>query len=171
MIRRSSTLHDAPPRARHATVGLSGLRTLWFNTGTLCNLTCVHCYIGISRNDAQALPTPISEVGFTRGEPFMNPEVIPLLTDTLRRGLPALVLTNAMRSVVRTRNDLAALDEAYAGLLTIRGNLDHDGPALPEMERGQGMFGTTVEGLAWLVGAARCRSGWCCSSAAGCRWP
>ncbi len=28
-----------------ASVALGELRTLWFNTGTLCNLTCAHCYI------------------------------------------------------------------------------------------------------------------------------
>jgi hypothetical protein len=27
----------------HAWVSLKGLGTLWFNTGTLCNLTCQHC--------------------------------------------------------------------------------------------------------------------------------
>ena len=28
-----------------ATVKLNDLRTLWINTGTLCNLTCRNCYI------------------------------------------------------------------------------------------------------------------------------
>ena len=36
-----------------AAVALSGLRTLWINTGTLCNITCRNCYIESSpRNDA-----------------------------------------------------------------------------------------------------------------------
>jgi hypothetical protein len=30
---------------RRAQVALRTLETLWFNTGTLCNLTCQHCYI------------------------------------------------------------------------------------------------------------------------------
>ena len=35
-----------------ARVSLDVLRTLWINTGTLCNLTCAHCYIESSpRND------------------------------------------------------------------------------------------------------------------------
>ena len=35
-----------------ASVPLHALRTLWFNTGTLCNLTCTNCYIESSpRND------------------------------------------------------------------------------------------------------------------------
>ena len=28
-----------------AAVALGGLRTLWVNTGTLCNITCRNCYI------------------------------------------------------------------------------------------------------------------------------
>jgi hypothetical protein len=38
-----------------ATVALRALETLWFNTGTLCNLTCRNCYIESSpRNDRLA---------------------------------------------------------------------------------------------------------------------
>ena len=38
-----------------ARVALRSLDTLWFNTGTLCNLTCGHCYIESSpRNDRLA---------------------------------------------------------------------------------------------------------------------
>ena len=33
---------DGKPRAK---VALGTLRTLWFNTGTLCNLACRNCYI------------------------------------------------------------------------------------------------------------------------------
>ena len=40
---------------RRAHVALKRLETLWFNTGTLCNLTCHHCYIESSpRNDRLA---------------------------------------------------------------------------------------------------------------------
>ncbi len=28
-----------------ASVAMRALETLWFNTGTLCNLTCANCYI------------------------------------------------------------------------------------------------------------------------------
>ncbi|HEV2301392.1 MAG TPA: radical SAM protein, partial [Stellaceae bacterium] len=37
---------------KRARVALRSLDTLWFNTGTLCNLTCRHCYIESSpKND------------------------------------------------------------------------------------------------------------------------
>ena len=153
-----------------AAVSLSGLRTLWFNTGTLCNLACTHCYIESSpRNDAlaylpaadvarfldeaEARPDPVQEVGFTGGEPFMNREIIAMLADTLGRGLPALVLTNAMRPMMRLKREIAALHRAHPGRLTVRVSLDHYGPALHDLERGPGAFAATVEGLAWLAEA------------------
>ena len=38
---------------RRAVAPMTGLTTLWFNTGTLCNLACATCYIESSpRNDA-----------------------------------------------------------------------------------------------------------------------
>src|SRR5499427_2325323 len=98
------------PRAR---VGLKSLDTLWFNTGTLCNLTCQNCYIESSpRNDRlaylsvaevaayldeiAALGLGTRLIGFTGGEPFMNHDLIAMLEDTLARGFEAIVLTNAM---------------------------------------------------------------------------
>jgi len=39
-----------------AFVDLEALTTLWFNTGTLCNLACVNCYVESTPiNDALAL--------------------------------------------------------------------------------------------------------------------
>ncbi len=41
-----------------ASVALTHLHTVWFNTGTLCNLTCVNCYIESSpTNDRLAYIT------------------------------------------------------------------------------------------------------------------
>jgi len=43
---------------RRAHVALKALETLWFNTGTVCNLTCRNCYIDSSpRNDRLAYLT------------------------------------------------------------------------------------------------------------------
>ena len=67
-----------------AQVALRSLETLWFNTGTLCNLTCRNCYIESSpRNDRLAYLTlqevssyldeiarerlPTALIGFTGG--------------------------------------------------------------------------------------------------------
>ena len=155
---------------RRATVALTGLRTLWFNTGTLCNITCQGCYIESSpRNDAlsylsaadvttfldeaEADGLPLEEVGFTGGEPFMNPALVPMLADVLARpGLRALVLTNAMQPLRRYAQPLLELRDRFGtDRLTLRVSLDHFEATHHDAERGEGSFAKTMEGLAWLA--------------------
>ncbi|HEY8287740.1 MAG TPA: radical SAM protein, partial [Acetobacteraceae bacterium] len=95
------------------------------------------------------LPTRL--IGFTGGEPFMNPDLIAMLGDVLSRGLQALVLTNAMKPMRRRRDDLLALRAAYGDRLTIRVSLDHHTPAVHEQERGRGSWTPTLDGLVWLA--------------------
>jgi uncharacterized Fe-S cluster-containing radical SAM superfamily protein len=152
---------------RRAQVRLAALETLWFNTGTLCNITCANCYIESSpRNDAlvylsaaevrgyldEAAGFPVQEVGFTGGEPFMNPDLVPMLDDVLARGLRALVLTNAMQPMRRYAAPLLALRGRHGvERLIIRVSLDHHDAAIHDLERGAGSFARTLEGLAWLA--------------------
>ena len=50
---------------RRAQVALKSLDTLWFNTGTLCNLTCQHCYIESSpKNDRLVYLTAAEVAGY-----------------------------------------------------------------------------------------------------------
>jgi len=151
-----------------AQVALRALDTLWFNTGTLCNLTCANCYIESSpRNDRldwlglddvrdyldeiarEHLPTRL--IGFTGGEPFMNRDIIAMLELTLSRGLHALVLTNAMKPMRKLRAGLLDLRVRYPGWLTIRVSLDHYTQAIHEAERGRRSWAPTIDGLVWLA--------------------
>ncbi|MFN7902910.1 MAG: radical SAM protein, partial [bacterium] len=81
-------------------------------------------------NEAEASQLPLREVGFTGGEPFMNPEFLAMLEDTLRRGLRALVLTNAMKPMMNKATGLLALQEKYGDGLTLRVSLDHPDAAI-----------------------------------------
>ena len=47
------------PRAR---VAFAGLATLWFNTGTLCNIACANCYIESSPTNDALLPLAAADV-------------------------------------------------------------------------------------------------------------
>jgi hypothetical protein len=151
-----------------AQVPLHALQTLWFNTGTLCNLTCRNCYIESSPRNArlayltrqevagyldeierERLPTTL--IGFTGGEPFMNPDIIAMLDDVLSRGLSAIVLTNAMKPMRKLRPQLLALREAYGERLTIRVSLDHYTAAVHEAERGKRSWAPAIDGLVWLA--------------------
>jgi hypothetical protein len=153
---------------RRARVALRSLDTLWFNTGTLCNLTCGHCYIESSpKNDRLAYLTaaeaasyldeierdglPTSLIGFTGGEPFMNPELPAMLDDALGRGLRTLVLTNAMKPMTKCRAALLRLRDRYGDRLTIRVSIDHYGRQVHETERGPGSWQPTIDGFLWLA--------------------
>jgi len=153
-----------------ARVALDTLRTLWINTGSLCNIECRNCYIESSpENDRLAYLTrsevaayldeiasdgwPVREIGFTGGEPFMNPDIIEMFGDALGRGFSVLVLTNAMQPMLRPRirDGLSALGASSGDRLVLRVSLDHHTRELHDIERGEGSFAKTVEGIDWLA--------------------
>jgi hypothetical protein len=151
-----------------ATVALTRLDTLWINTGTLCNITCRNCYIESSpSNDrlayitaaevqpflAEAEALGAREIGFTGGEPFLNPEFEIMLTDALPRGFEVLVLTNAMAPMQRppVKAWLSALRDRFGARLTLRVSLDHHTAERHDEERGPGSFAKAIEGTAWLA--------------------
>ncbi|MBL8557820.1 MAG: radical SAM protein [Hyphomonadaceae bacterium] len=148
-----------------ATVTLGALRTLWFNTGTLCNIACKGCYIESSpSNDRLVYLSPQDvapyldeiapdvEVGFTGGEPFLNPHIIELIGMSLALDHPVIVLTNAMRPMLRPRvmEGLLTLQKEYGEKLVLRVSLDHPEAPLHDAERGEGGFDETLAGIDWL---------------------
>lgn len=151
-----------------ASVAMTGLQTLWFNTGTLCNLACKSCYIESSpRNDALVYLSlaevtayldeiadarlPTREIAFTGGEPFMNPDMIAILDLCLSRGFATLVLSNAMRPLRRHEAALLALNARFGHQLTIRVSLDHYSQQVHEAERGGNSWDKAIAGLHWLA--------------------
>ncbi|MEQ8266323.1 MAG: radical SAM protein [Parvibaculum sp.] len=177
------TVLDNPPREKfsdpvltakgeaRASVAFRGLKTLWINTGTLCNIECANCYIHSSPTDdrltyitaaeaarffdqasALAQKGALPEIGFTGGEPFMNPDMLEMAADALDRGHDVLVLTNAMQPMLRPKikAGLLALRERHGARLKLRVSLDHHTQALHDAERGRGSFMKAIEGLRWL---------------------
>ena len=159
-------LHTADGAAR-ARVRLRALETLWFNTGTLCNLACGNCYIESSpANDRLSYLTgeevggyldeiardglPVRTVGLTGGEPFMNPEIAEILERILAAGHEALVLTNAMRPMMRHAGALRALRDRFGARLTLRVSIDHYAEALHALERGPRAWAPMILGLKFL---------------------
>jgi Radical SAM superfamily/4Fe-4S single cluster domain len=153
---------------RRASVPFNGLTTLWFNTGTLCNITCQGCYIESSpKNDAliyitraevaaflrQAAHAPVRprEIGFTGGEPFMNPDFLGMLEDSLAMGFEVLVLTNAMKPMQLRKDGLLALHKRFPGQLTVRVSLDHHTKERHEEVRGKRTWKPALDGLSWLA--------------------
>ena len=164
----SDARHTADGKPR-ASVRLTHPETLWFNTGTLCNIACTRCYIESSpTNDSLAYLEradvemfldelkhrnwPVREIGFTGGEPFMNPDIIGMIRTALERGFEVLVLTNAMRPMMRpwVQRGLLSLLPDFRDRLTLRVSVDHHSAWFHDEERGQGSFDATLSGMKWL---------------------
>ncbi len=154
------------PRAE---VRLTAPETLWFNTGTLCNIECVNCYIESSPSNDRLVYISadevtdylnqlddrgwgVREIGFTGGEPFMNPEMIEMARRALDRGYEVLILTNAMRPMMRksVQKGLIDLNATYGDKLTLRISVDHWSAIHHDTERGRGSFEKTLMGMRWL---------------------
>ena len=150
-----------------AFVDLGELKTLWFNTGTLCNLECANCYIESSpKNDrleyfvpkdlmrfldeVKEESFPVDLIGFTGGEPFLNPHITTLIEETLKRDFDLLILTNAYRVLKRHKEKLLKLKSDYGEKLKIRVSLDHYTKEDHESERGDKTFEATLEEVKWL---------------------
>jgi molybdenum cofactor biosynthesis enzyme MoaA len=140
------------------------LKTLWFNTGTLCNLTCKNCYIESSptndrlsylsfdeyltmMNEAKQERFSLSEIGFTGGEPFLNKDFPKMLTHAVKQDLDVLVLTNAMKPMLNKKAEILTIDRDR---LTFRISIDHVDQIKHEQIRGANSYEPMMEGLRWL---------------------
>lgn len=160
--------HVTAEGVERAVVALTHLRTLWFNTGSLCNITCQNCYMDSSpTNDRLAYLTlsdvhgyldeieeeglPVEEIAFTGGEPFMNRALPDMIEDSLGRGYRVLVLTNAMKPMLLKRSRLKEISRRFGTALTLRVSVDHFTQARHEQVRGRGSWAPMIEGLRWLA--------------------
>jgi MoaA/NifB/PqqE/SkfB family radical SAM enzyme len=140
------------------------IKTLWFNTGTLCNIECKNCYIDSSpKNDRlvyitfeevklfidEAIDKKLGtkEIGFTGGEPFMNKDVLKMIEYSLSKNFKVLVLSNAMKPMLNRKEDLLKINHQD---LTIRVSIDHYQKEKHEEIRGKNTFNVMMEGLKWL---------------------
>lgn len=145
---------------------LAALDHLWFQvTGTLCNLTCRHCFISCSptnhafefltledvrRRLAESVEWGVKEYYFTGGEPFLHPELAPMLVETLQYG-PATVLTNATVLKPAWLEALARAEAASTYSLEIRVSIDGFSPETNDPIRGAGTFERAMRGVRLLV--------------------
>lgn len=148
------------------TVELSHLDHLWFQVaGTLCNLSCSHCFISCTpKNDSfgflslktvrerleESVAHGVKEYYFTGGEPFLNREMTDILIETLRFG-PATVLTNGtvLKDEWLARLATAEAESLYA--LEFRVSIDGFSPETNDPIRGEGTFQRALDGVSKLV--------------------
>jgi MoaA/NifB/PqqE/SkfB family radical SAM enzyme len=147
-------------------VTLTHLDSLWFQVaGTVCNLTCNHCFISCSPHNhafeflsletvqrylEESIPLGVKEYYFTGGEPFLNREFVDILLLTLQYG-PATVLTNG---TVLKDEWLARLKQAAdASMFSLEFRVSLDGITAADNDpiRGAGTFERIVDGIRRLV--------------------
>jgi len=162
--------HRTMKGERRAWVKYQGTKTLWFNTGTLCNIECLNCYIESSPTNDRLVYLTVDdvipyldeldvagehgiEIGFTGGEPFLAPDMVAIIEAVVRRGHIALILTNAMKPLMRPRvkDGLKRLQERYNAQMRFRVSLDHYSQELHDAERGRGAFASASIGLRWFA--------------------
>jgi molybdenum cofactor biosynthesis enzyme MoaA len=168
---RSVPASIAPPVAHddlYPFVPSISLDTLWFQVaGTICNLKCTHCFISCSpanhshemltigevrRRLFEAIPLGVREYYFTGGEPFLNPDMLPILEETLRQG-PATVLTNGMFLTRDRCRSLKEIFDASEYSLDIRVSVDGYTAGVNDPIRGPGTFEKILRGISNLADA------------------
>ena len=159
-------MSESPATAAAPQVALSHLDHLWFQVGgTRCNLTCHHCFISCSpKNDRfgflsldevrarlrESVSLGVKEYYFTGGEPFLNPDLVPILVETLRYG-PATVLTNGTVLKDEWLTELRAAEEESRYSLEFRLSIDGCTAEMNDPIRGEGTFARAMTGVAHLV--------------------
>lgn len=148
-----------------AKVPFQKLETLWFHTGSRCNLSCSNCYIESNpKNDRikylaiESLSPFLDEahhqgtklIGFTGGEPFLNPQIIDLICEVLSRDFDLLILTNGHHVLKRHRESLLKIKRDYPKKLFLRISLDHHTEPEHDKVRGTGTFDSTLKEIKWL---------------------
>jgi sulfatase maturation enzyme AslB (radical SAM superfamily) len=149
---------------KRAFIEAKKINTLWFNTGTLCNIECKNCYIESSpKNDRLVYLTfdevklfideaidnnlKTKEIGFTGGEPFMNKDILKMVDYALKKNFKVLILSNAMKPMLNKKEELLKLRHPN---LTIRVSIDHYNKTKHEEIRGKGTYEVMMKGLNWL---------------------
>jgi len=147
-------------------VALEHLDDLWFQVGgTLCNLTCRHCFISCSpHNHAfgfldlatveryldESVALGVKEYYFTGGEPFLNRDMTAILERTLQYG-PATVLTNGTVFRAEWLERLRAAEDASPYSLEFRVSMDGFTAEQNDAVRGDGTFERILAGVRLLL--------------------
>jgi diadenosine tetraphosphatase ApaH/serine/threonine PP2A family protein phosphatase/pyruvate-formate lyase-activating enzyme len=132
---------------------------LWVYSNFHCNLACDYCVVASSptalprsiglerfcRLVDEAVAEGFRELYVTGGEPFVEPDIVPMLEYASDR-LPTVVLTNAMLFTTRRGRDLRRL--AGRERLVLQTSLDGARPETHDAWRGAGSWRRAMDGIA-----------------------
>ena len=161
----ATSIHDA--QATNApTLPFIGLDTLWLQlTGTVCNIACLHCFIScgpkneshpmmdtglVMRTLEEGARRGVKEYYFTGGEPFLHPDIFPIITRTLAHG-PLTILTNGILIDEETAKRLGEIFQRSRYSLDLRVSLDGTTPEENDPIRGKRTFAKIMAGAQNLL--------------------
>jgi AdoMet-dependent heme synthase len=160
--------HPSAQNGNYPFVPSVSLDTLWFQVaGTLCNLKCTHCFISCSPTNhnhemltltqvrdrlREATSLGVREYYFTGGEPFMAPDILPMIEESLLQG-PVSVLTNGLLLTPERCGKLKRLSDRSEYSLDIRISIDGYTPEVNDPIRGAGTFEKILAGVRNLAAA------------------
>ncbi len=146
-------------------IDLRSLDELWFQvSGTVCNLTCRHCFISCSPHNhsfefltlqqvevalTESIAYGVREYYFTGGEPFLNKDLVPMLKRALKYG-PATVLTNGTVLKSEWLQELRHAENESGFSLELRVSIDGPTPEINDPVRGEGTFQRAMTGVELL---------------------
>jgi len=148
--------------------GLKRLETLWFQlTGTLCNLQCTHCFISCGpKNKTHEMITAdtiqwylkeastlgVKEFYFTGGEPFLHPQIVDVIKETLNFGTTT-ILSNGTLITQKVAQEFNQISRNSKYKLEFRISLESPVEAENDQIRGHGSFQRTIKGIQALLNA------------------
>ena len=158
LVRRGK---PAPPRGSLAFTQGSAVplgSRLWLYSNFHCNLSCGYCCAASSpKATARLMPVEMAvtatrefvaqggrELLVTGGEPFLHPDIAPLLARVSAQ-VPVTLLTNAM--VFHQGARRAALESLDRTAITLQVSLDSAGPELHDRQRGAGSHAKAMAGI------------------------
>lgn len=147
--------------------GSKKMDELWINTGSRCNLTCIHCYVDsnptndflnqltlsdIKEELLTAKTFSVDNIYFTGGEPFINRNILEMIEAALNI-TDTTILTNGTKPLRKNISGLIELNNHSSNSLFLRISLDHYQPVRHDLIRGQGKFKETYETVRLLYKA------------------
>ena len=149
-------------------IELRSLDELWFQVaGTVCNLTCEHCFISCSPQNhsfeflsyadveralQDSVRFGVREYYFTGGEPFLNKDLRRMLKRTLEFG-PVTVLTNGTVLKDEWLAELYEAEQQSRYSLEFRVSIDGPSAEVNDPVRGEGTFVRALRGVTQLCEA------------------
>ena len=149
-------------------VGLKRLETLWFQlTGTLCNLQCTHCFISCGpKNKTHEMITVdtiqwylkepstlgVKEFYFTGGEPFLHPQIVDVIKETLNFGTTTILSNGTLitQKVAQEFNQISRISKYKLEFII---SLESPVEAENDQIRGHGSFQRAIKGIQALLHA------------------